>query len=112
MKNRKTLKQRIADAVDDIRNGTDQRWGSVEDTERVYSFTHSMTYFLINQNLINSRVIRGGPKGTGRRFIDFASVEAFLNSCPTKPTKGVSLRTRRAALIGNAQRAARKGAKR
>ena len=110
MKHRTKLAKQIADA---IRNGDDKKWGPLDDLEWLYGITRSAGYYLIAEGKIKSKLIKfRGSHGTGRRLVDFRSVESFLDSCPTKPTKAVSLRTRRAALIGNAQRAARKGAKR
>ena len=102
MKNK--LAKQIADGV---RNGDDQRWGSFEDLERLYGITRSAGYFLIAEGRIKSRLIRfHGSKGTGRRLVEFRSVEAFLDSCPVTPTKGVSRRTRNAALRSAAVRVA------
>ena len=106
MKTKTKLEKRIADG---IRNGDDKRWGSLDELEHLYGITRSCGYFLIAEGKIKSRLIRfKHSKGTGRRLVDFRSVEAFLDSCPTDPTQGISRRMRTTAITGVAMRDARK----
>jgi len=106
-KTKTKLEKQIADG---IRHGDDMRWGMFDDLERLYRITRSAAYYLIAEGKIKSRLIKfQGSKGTGRRLIDLRSVEAFLDSCPTTPTKGISRRMRNAAIRSAAARAAFNG---
>ena len=107
MKNKTKLATQIADGV---RNGDDQRWGSLDALERLYDITRYAAYDLIAEGKIKSRLIRfKGSKGTGRRLVDFRSVEAYLDSCPVTTTKGISRRMRHAALCSAAARSVKRG---
>ena len=88
----------------------DQRWGTFDDLERLYGLNRSVGYYLISEGEIKSRLIRfKGSRGTGRRLIDFKSVETFLDSCPTATTKGITRRMRNAAMRSAAVRSAKRG---
>jgi hypothetical protein len=98
------LEKQIADG---IANGEWQRWGTMDDLERLYGLARSMGYYLLSEGKIKSRLIRiRGSKGTGRRLIDLRSVERFIENCPVTPTKSVSRRTRNAGLRSAAVRSA------
>ena len=106
-KTKTKLEKQIADG---IRDGSGQRWGPLDDLTRLYGITRSAAYHLIAEGKIKSRLVRfKHSRGTGRRFIDLRSVEAFLDACPITPTKGVSRRMRNAALRSVAVRAAFSG---
>ena len=100
------MKNKLAKPIaDGIRNGDDQRWGSLDDLERLYGLSRAVGYYLIAENKIKSRLIRfKGSRGTGRRLIDLRTVESFLDSCPVMTTKGISRRMRNAAFRSAAAR--------
>ena len=89
-----------------------RRWGTLEDLEHLYAISRFTAYYLIAEGKIKSRILRFKySRGTGRRFVNFASVEKFLDQCPVVPTKGVSRRMRNAAIRSAAVRAAFNGRK-
>ena len=93
-----------------LANEGEKRWGTLDDLTRLYAITRSSAYFLISEGRIKSRLIRfkHNRGGTGRRLVDLRTVEEFLDSCPTRPTRGISRRMRTTAITGIAMRSSRK----
>src|SRR5262249_7082012 len=74
-------------------------WATMNIASRTRSLSRGTLYNLIKDGSIKSRVIRRpNARGAGLRLIDLASLDAFIEGCPSDIPDEVRARNRAAAL--------------